>query len=141
MPLTAAERAKRHRKRTKARLEQAETHAKISTGAARATAAATKARKEPREIASEAVDELLDELRRLKRDPTVTATERARVATALTGALRLHARLTGSLEITKGMILRSPHWVEIAETIIAVVAPHPEVATAMAAALDALEGG
>jgi transcriptional regulator with XRE-family HTH domain len=80
------------------------------------------------------------ELDRLGADPAATARERSSVASALTASTRLLARLTGSIEITPSMILRSPHWLALRTTLMDAIEPVPGALEAWVKALEGLEG-
>ncbi len=90
--------------------------------------------------ASATVRRLERELDRLDADPTSTSRERTSVAGQLTGATRLLAKLSGSLDVTKGQILRSPHWEAMTTALAEALAPWPDATDAAARALRKLEG-
>jgi hypothetical protein len=87
------------------------------------------------------VRRLEQQLDRLATLGTASARECASVASSLTSATRLLARLSGALDITKSQIERSPHWAGMMATIADALAPYPDAAAAVAKALRASEGG
>jgi hypothetical protein len=95
---------------------------------------------DPKNVCEATVLQLRQELERLRFDKKATPRDRATISTALTSATRLHARLCGALEISKSMIVRSPHWAEIVDTLTAALSPFPDATAAAAGALQQLEG-
>jgi len=91
---------------------------------------------DPRKVAAETVRVLQLELARLATDPHATSRERASVASSLTSATKLHARLSGALEITPGQLLRLPVLQQIKNAIIEAARPWPDALLAIADALD-----
>lgn len=81
------------------------------------------------------------ELDRLAGDVEASARERATVATALTAATRLLARLSGQLEVTHAAIIRSAAWRRILKNFEDVFARHPEAAKALQEFAQALHDG
>jgi hypothetical protein len=90
--------------------------------------------------ASATVRRLERELDRLDGDALATARERASVASSLTSATRLLAKLSGALDVTKSQILRSPVWESMTVAIVESLAPWPDASIAVAKALRKLEG-
>jgi hypothetical protein len=97
--------------------------------------------------AEDALAVSLDTLRRLRReldrlevDPHATSRERAAVTSSLTAATRLHARLTGVLELSESAILRAPRWRAIEQVLVAALTPYPEARDAAAKALRGMAG-
>jgi hypothetical protein len=97
--------------------------------------------------AEDALAVSLDTLRRLRReldrlelDPHATSRERAAVTSSLTAATRLHARLTGVLELSESAILRAPRWRAIEQVLVAALTPYPEALDAAAKALRGMAG-
>jgi hypothetical protein len=90
--------------------------------------------------ASATVRRLERELDRLDGDVLATARERASVASSLTSATRLLAKLSGALDVTKSQILRSPVWESMTVAIVESLAPWPDASIAVAKALRKLEG-
>lgn len=90
---------------------------------------------DPCDTAAQTVARLSRELDRLDRDANATARERATVSTALVTATRLHARLSGALELTAQQIIRSPHWNDIVTALADALAPFPDAAHAASVAL------
>lgn len=68
---------------------------------------------DPLAVAQSTVVALQEALRSLDSDAEATARERAALGTALVGATRLLARLSGSLEVTQSAICRSAAWARI----------------------------
>jgi hypothetical protein len=84
---------------------------------------------------ADTIRHMTHELARLEKDAEATPRDRAAVATSLTSATRLLARLSGQLEITEAAIVRSHPWRRLMDLLDAVHAVHPEAAKAWAAAL------
>jgi hypothetical protein len=94
---------------------------------------------DPQVLALRVVRQLERELAAAKGNEAYTPKERAALATATTGALRLLARLSGSLEVTQTAITRSAAWSRIMRAFEAVFSRHPECAQACAEFARALE--
>ncbi|MGH7439124.1 MAG: hypothetical protein ACRENE_25835 [Polyangiaceae bacterium] len=88
-----------------------------------------------RRVAAETVERLRRQLERLDGDPAATPRERAQVATALTSATRLLAKVSGALDVSPRQIVSSPHWRAIVAALVEALAPYPEAAEAAAKAI------
>lgn len=77
------------------------------------------------------------ELERLDSAPDATSRDRAAVASSLTAATRLLARLSGQLEVTQVQIVRSAPWRHLMDLLDEVLAHHPKAASEWAAKLRA----
>jgi transcriptional regulator with XRE-family HTH domain len=91
-------------------------------------------------VSEDTLRRLRRELDRLEADPLATSRERAAVTSSLTQATRLHARLTGVLELSESAILRAPRWRAIEQVLVAALTPFPEALDAAAKALRAMGG-
>lgn len=85
----------------------------------------------------EEIVELRLERERMKNDPSATATDRAKVATALATATRMLAQLAGGKDITISQILRSRHWREVMQFVVDTLRPWPDALEALSAGLAA----
>jgi hypothetical protein len=92
-------------------------------------------------VCAQTVQRLQGELARLDEDVMATSRERASVASSLTSATRLYARLSGALDLTKEQVLRSPHWREVLAVLTDALAPVPGALDAATKALRDFEGG
>jgi hypothetical protein len=90
-------------------------------------------------VVTTTVSTLRAELERLRTDQSASARERASVATSLTTATRLLARLSGSLELTEKMIIRAPATARVIKAIIEALRPFPGATEACAQALQKLD--
>ena len=87
---------------------------------------------DPRTLALRIVRELEGELALAQDNDDYTPRERSSLATAATSALRLYARLSGSLEVTQAAILRSAAWLRIGAAFDRVFQKYPEANKALA---------
>ena len=54
---------------------------------------------------------------------------------------RLHSKLSGELEVTTSMILRSTQWQQLFKVLIDALRPYPDASKAVADAIEALKNG
>lgn len=95
----------------------------------------------PKAIAAATVDQLRETLKQLSDTDGAQPREISAVATALTAATRLLARLDGTLEITPTMLVRSPAWEELSTGISEALRPWPDAAAAVVEVLSRAEAG
>ena len=79
-----------------------------------------------------------DLLATVKRDPSATPIEKARVMQSTAATLNVLAKLTGEYELGR-RIFKLPIWRKIEACFTATLRPYPEAASALAAALEKLE--
>jgi transcriptional regulator with XRE-family HTH domain len=60
----------------------------------------------------------------------------ARLSTPLTGLSRLLAKLTGQIDVSETMLVRSMGWARIKTALVEAVKPYPEAARALADAIE-----
>src|ERR1700722_15814495 len=138
MALTPAEKQARYRQRQAGRLQPIPkptrlvpkkfTSSKTPIAAKKKSATKAKAKQpktdvavdvsNPKAIAAATVDQLRETLHQLSQIDGAQPREISSVATALTAATRLLARLDGTFEITPTMLVRSPAWEEISTAIV-----------------------
>ncbi len=96
---------------------------------------------QPEATASEASDpkalamKTIERLGRDLDDPDGTPKERATIATAMTSATRLLAKVSGSIELTPSQVLRSPTWRQLQGVVIDALRPYPQALEAISKAL------
>ena len=86
----------------------------------------------PREIVIENLRVLRERLR------TAPPSEVTKVTGQITAAAKVLARLDGSLEVTRGQIMRSVFWREMVAKMVKVLEPYPEAVRALAKAFEDL---
>jgi hypothetical protein len=92
-------------------------------------------------VAAQTVTTLQAELERLRQDKTSSARERASVASSLTSANKLYAKLSGAFEITDAMVLRSDVWTKLLVEILEALRPFPDATKALLARIQPIEAG
>ena len=92
-----------------------------------------------RAVCVNTIARLQQELDALNEDDQASPRDRAAIATSLTGAARLLARMDGDFEITEAQILRAPAFRRVLDVAVKAIEPYPEVALAMCLALEKLE--
>jgi transcriptional regulator with XRE-family HTH domain len=65
----------------------------------------------------------------------------ARLSTPLTGLSRLLAKLTGQIDVSETMLLRSMGWARIKTALVESIRPYPEAARALADAIEKISAG
>ncbi len=90
-------------------------------------------------VATATVETLRAALERLRTDQSASPRELGSVASSLTQATRLLAKLTGSLELTEKMIIRAPATARVIKAIIEALRPFPGATEACAQALQKLD--
>ena len=86
------------------------------------------------------VEDLLDNIRAERATPGMLASERARLSDSEAKLLTLKARLERERELVEDRIVREhPKWRRIKEAMFAVLKPHPEIARAIAKAIEDLQ--
>lgn len=90
-------------------------------------------------VVAEQLADLRREQRRLATDPKATTRERVQNNAALTAVTKLHAKLSGSLELTPSQVLRSPVWRSLQTVLVEALRPWPDAMAAAAKALRAFD--
>lgn len=121
----------------RAKLEAAYPAGKIATPSASATAQAGDAAS-TRDLCDANIAALKAEQARMASDPDASPRERASIATSLTSAIRLRARLHGETAVTEAAIEKSAPWRRLKAAILDALQKHPQAAEDVLAAVNRL---